>query len=49
MKVLQRSESRVAIEGVTEGAEVALADPTKSDTNKKPGKANGPVMTGGAK
>lgn len=49
VKVLQRSESRVAVEGVTEGAEVALADPTKTDTNKKPGKANGPVMTGGAK
>lgn len=48
VKVLNRSESRVAIEGLTEGTEVALADPNKSDA-KKPAKANGPVMTGGPK
>lgn len=47
VKVLHRSESRVAIEGIEEGFEVALADPTK-DTNKRPGKSTGPVVTGGS-
>lgn len=46
IKILHRSESRVAVEGVSEGLEVALADPTKSDS-KKPGKAGGPVVGGG--
>jgi multidrug efflux pump subunit AcrA (membrane-fusion protein) len=46
IKVLHRSESRVAIEGVNEGQEVALADPSKSDS-KRPGKASAPVVSGG--
>lgn len=48
IKVLHRSESRVAIDGLAEGVEVALADPTKSES-KKPAKSAGPVMTGGPK
>jgi len=46
--VKYRSESRAAIEGLSEGTEVALADPNKTDA-KKPGKAASPVMTGGPK
>lgn len=45
VKVLHRSESRIAIEGLAEGTEVAMADPTKSDA-KKPGKTNGPAIGG---
>ncbi len=48
IKVLHRSESRVAIEGVAEGVEVAMADPNKAGA-KKPGKTNGPAITGGSK
>lgn len=47
IKILHRSESRVAVEGVAEGAEIALADPEKNG-NKRPGKSTGPVVTGGA-
>jgi multidrug efflux pump subunit AcrA (membrane-fusion protein) len=46
IRVLHRSESRVAVEGIAEGTEVSLADPTKSGP-AKPGKTSGPVMTGG--
>ena len=46
VKVLHRSESRVAIEGLNEGTEVALADPTKTDS-KRPGKSAGPTLSGG--
>ncbi len=45
IKVLHRSESRMVIEGLSEGTEVALADPGKNG-GKAPGKASGPVMTG---
>jgi len=48
IKVLHRSESRVAIEGIGEGVEVALANPEKSDS-KKPGKSTGPVVTGSSR
>jgi multidrug efflux pump subunit AcrA (membrane-fusion protein) len=46
IKILHRSESRVAIDGVNEGLEVALADPSKTDS-KRPGKASAPVVSGG--
>lgn len=46
IKVLHRSESRVAIDGVSEGLEVALADPSKDD-GKRPGKSSAPVVSGG--
>jgi multidrug resistance efflux pump len=47
IKVLHRSESRVAVDGIQEGTEVSLADPSKNGGSTKPGKAAGPVMTGG--
>lgn len=46
IKVLHRSESRVAIDGVNEGLEVALADPSKGDS-KRPGKSSAPAIGGG--
>ncbi len=47
IKVLHRSESRVAVDGIPEGTEVSLADPSKAGGAVKPGKAAGPVLTGG--
>lgn len=47
IKILHRSESRVAIDGVGEGLEVALADPSKNDS-RRPGKTSAPVVGGGA-
>jgi multidrug resistance efflux pump len=48
IKVLHRAESRVAIDGLAENTEVALADPNKP-SSQQPAKTNGPVMTGGPK
>lgn len=48
IKILHRSESRVVVEGLAEGTEVALADPNKRGT-QLPGKSAAPTITGGAK
>ena len=50
IKILNRNESQVAIEGLAEGAEVALVNPEAG--TKKPGKApatSGPALSGGGK
>lgn len=47
VKVVQRTESRAALEGLPEGTEVALIDPTVARTPSTPGAA-GPMMGAGA-
>jgi HlyD family secretion protein len=47
VKVVQRTESRAALEGLPEGTEVALIDPTLARTPATPGAA-GPMMGAGA-
>jgi hypothetical protein len=48
VKVVQRTESRIALDGITEGLEVALVDPTAT---RKPAAATStsPMPAGGAK
>ena len=48
VQVVQRTESRAALEGLPEGTEVALIDPTIARTPSTGG-ASGPVLGGGAK
>jgi HlyD family secretion protein len=48
VKVLQRTESRVAIEGLADGTEIALVDPTIVRTST-PGSGASPVIGGGGK
>jgi hypothetical protein len=45
IKVLHRTESKVAIEGLAEGTEVAAADPEQN--NNRPSKAAPPMPAGG--
>jgi multidrug resistance efflux pump len=47
VKVVQRTESRVAVEGLPEGTEVALVDPTVMQASKPSGAAS-PLPTTGA-
>jgi hypothetical protein len=47
VKVVQRTESRAAIEGLPEGTEVALVDPTAQRASKPSG-ASGPLPASGA-
>jgi HlyD family secretion protein len=47
VKVVQRTESRAALEGLSEGTEVALIDPTIARTPSTSG-TSGPVLSAGA-
>lgn len=52
VKILHRNESRVVIEGIEEGAEIALVDPTKSpssSTTPAAGAPAAPAASGGAR
>jgi hypothetical protein len=46
VKVVQRTESRAAVEGLPEGTEVALVDPTVQRA-AKPGAAASPLPAAG--
>ena len=47
IKVVQRTESRAAVEGLPEGTEVALVDPTVQRANKPAGAASPLPAAGG--
>jgi HlyD family secretion protein len=48
VKVVQRTESRIALDGVSEGVEIALIDPNAA-TTQAPAASTSPLPAGGAK
>ena len=46
VKVTARTETAAVVEGIAEGAEIALTDPTRRASTSAPGTASGPALPG---